>query len=77
MSKKKEKKLEPDGVLAGLISQLSDLEGWEFREVIKSSFKLRKAMKAITKAEARRARIAKIQKERKNAMKGVKYEHVS
>lgn len=77
MAKKKEKKLEPDGVLAELISQLSDLEGWEFREVIRSSLKLRKAMKAITKAEARRARIAKIQKERKNAMKGVKYEHVS
>lgn len=77
MAKKKEKKLEPDGLLAGLISELSELEGWEFREVIKSSFKLRKAMKAITKAETRRARMAKIQKERKSAAKGLKYEHVS
>lgn len=77
MAKKKEKKLEPDGVLAGLISQLSELEGWEFREVIRSSFKLRKAMKAIAKAEARRARTAKIQKERKSVTKGMKYEHVS
>lgn len=76
MAKKKEKKLEPDGLLAGLISELSELEGWEFREVIKSSFKLRKAMKAITKAETRRARMAKIQKERKSAAKGLKYERI-
>ena len=74
MAKKKEKKLEPDGVLAELVSQLSELEGWEFREVIKSSFKLRKAMKAITKAETRRARMAKIAKERKKTMKGLNYE---
>jgi hypothetical protein len=76
MAKKKEKKLEPDGVLAGIISQLSELEGWEFREVIRSSFKLRKAMKAIAKAEARRARLAKIQKERKSVTKGMKYERI-
>lgn len=76
MAKKKEKKLEPDGLLAWLISQLSELEGWEFREVIKSSFKLRKAMKAITKAETRRARMAKIQKERKSAAKGLNYERI-
>lgn len=71
---KKNQKVEPDGVLAGLISQLSELEGWELREVIKSTFKLRKAMKAITKAESRRARIAKIAKERKKTMKGLSYE---
>jgi hypothetical protein len=76
MAKKKEKKLEPDGVLAGIISQLSELEGWEFREVIRSSFKLRKAMKAIAKAEARRARLAKIQKERKSVTKGMNYERI-
>lgn len=74
MASKKNQKIEPDGVLAGLISQLSELEGWEFREVIKSTFKLRKAMKAITKAETRRARIAKIAKERKKATKGLNYE---
>lgn len=74
MASKKNQKIEPDGVLAGLISQLSELEGWEFREVVKSTFKLRKAMKAITKAETRRARIAKIAKERKKATKGLSYE---
>lgn len=73
-NKKGRKELEPDGVLAGLISELSELEGWELREVIKSTFKLRKAMKAIQKAEARRARDARIQKERKSAMKGLNYE---
>lgn len=77
MAKKKEKKLEPDGVLAGIISELSELEGWEFKEVIRSSFKLRRAMKAITKAEAKRAKMAKIQKERKKLTKGMNYEHVS
>ena len=77
MTKKKEKKLEPDGVLAGLISELSELEGWEFREVIRSSMKLRKAMRAITKAETRRARMAKLQKERKSAMKGLSYERTN
>lgn len=74
MTKKKEKKLEPDGVLAGIISELSELEGWEFKEVIRSSFKLRRAMRAIAKAEAKRAKMAKIQKERKSAMKGLAYE---
>lgn len=74
MAKKKEKKAEPDGVLAGIISELSELEGWEFKEVIKSSFKLRRAMRAIARAEARRAKLARIQKERKSAMKGLKYE---
>jgi hypothetical protein len=77
MAKKKDKKLEPDGVLAGLINQLSELEGWELREVIKSTFKLRKAIRAIEKAEARRARMAKLQKERKNAMKGLNYERTN
>lgn len=77
MTKKKEKQVEPDGVLASLINELSELEGWEFREVIKSSFKLRKAMKAITKAETRRARMAKLQKERKKAMKGLNYERAN
>ena len=77
MIKKKEKKLEPDGVLAGMISDLSELDSWEFREVIKSSMKLRKAMRAIEKAETRRARMAKIQKERKSAMKGLNYERTN
>lgn len=77
MAKKKEKQLEPDGVLASLINQLSELEGWELREVIKSTFKLRKAMRAITKAEARRARVARLQKERKKAMKGLSYERTN
>lgn len=77
MTKKKEKQVEPDGVLASLINELSELEGWELREVIKSTFKLRKAMRAITKAEARRARMAKLQKERKKAMKGLNYERAN
>lgn len=77
MAKKKEKKLEPDGILAGIISELSELEGWEFKEVIRSSFKLRRAMKAIARAEAKRARIAKVRKERKSVKKGLSYEHVS
>jgi len=76
MASKKEKKLEPDGVLAGIISQLNDLENWEFREVIRSAIKLRKATKAVAKAEAKRARMAKIQKERKSAMKGMNYERI-
>lgn len=78
MAKKKQAKApEPDGVLAGIVSALNDLEGWEFKEVIKSAFKLRRATKAIAKAEARRARMAKIQKERKKLTKGMNYEHVS
>lgn len=76
MAKKKEKKLEPDGVLAGLISQLNELEGWEFREVIKSAIKLRRATKAVARAEAKRARLAKLRKERKNATKGMNYERI-
>lgn len=76
MAKKKEKKLEPDGILAGIISQLNELEGWEFREVIKSAIKLRRATKAVAKAEAKRARLAKLRKERKNATKGMKYERI-
>lgn len=74
MAKSKKEKLQPDGVLAGLISQLNDLEGWEFREVIRSSMKLRKATRAVAKAEERRARLAKIAKERKKATKGLNYE---
>lgn len=77
MAKKKDKAVEPDGYLAGLIDQLSDLESWELREVIKSTFKLRKAIKAIKKAESRRARMAKIQKERKKAMRGLSYERAN
>lgn len=76
MAKKKEKKLEPDGILAGIISQLNELEGWEFREVIKSAIKLRRATKAVAKAEAKRARLAKLRKERKNATKGMNYERI-
>ena len=73
-NKKKAKAVEPDGVLAGIVSALNDLESWEFKEVIKSAFKLRRATKAIAKAEARRAKMAKINKERKSAVKGLKYE---
>lgn len=73
---KKTSKSEPDGVLASLINQLSDLEGWELREVIKSTFKLRKAIKSIQKAEARRAKMARLHKERKKAMKGLNYEQI-
>lgn len=76
MAKKKEKKLEPDGILAGIISQLNELEGWEFREVIKSAIKLRRATKSVAKAEAKRARLAKLRKERKNATKGMNYERI-
>lgn len=76
MAKKKEKKLEPDGILAGIISQLNELEGWEFREVIKSAIKLRRATKAVARAEAKRARLAKLRKERKNATKGMNYERI-
>lgn len=76
MAKKKEKKVEPDGILAGIISQLNELEGWEFREVIKSAIKLRRATKAVAKAEAKRARLAKLRKERKNATKGMNYERI-
>lgn len=74
MQKKKIKIPEPDGKLAGLISELSDLEGWEFKEVIKGAFKLRRAMRVVAKAEARRAKQAAIAKERKKGIKGLKYE---
>ncbi len=68
------KELVWDGKLAGIISQLNELEGWEFREVIKSALKLRRATKAISKVEERRARRAEIQKERAKATKGLNYE---
>lgn len=71
---KKIKESEPDGVLAAIVSRLNDLEGWEFREVIKSAVKLRRATKAIAKAEARRAKLAKIQKLRSKDVKGLTYE---
>ena len=71
---KKIKGNEPDGVLAAIVSRLNDLEGWEFREVIKSAVKLRRATKAIAKAEARRAKLAKIQKLRSKDVKGLTYE---
>lgn len=74
MQKKKTKQLEPDGKLAALISQLSELEGWELRDVIKSTLKLRRAIRSITRAEARRAKEAKRNKDRAKDMKGLKYE---
>lgn len=73
MQKKKTTE-EPDGILAGLVNQLSELEGWELREVIKGTFKLRRAIRTIAKAEARRAKAAKRAKERAKGMKGLKYE---
>lgn len=75
-NKKKVKAAEPDGVLAGIVSALNDLDSWEFKEVIKSAFKLRRATKAIAKAEAKRARLAKLRKERKNTTKGMNYERI-
>lgn len=74
MAKRNGAKLTPDGWLAELISELNDLETWEFREVIKSTIKLRRATKAITKAETKRARKAQIERERKKAIKGLSYE---
>lgn len=70
----KKKTTEPDGILAGLANQLSELESWELREVIKGTFKLRRAIKTIAKAEARRAKAAKREKERSATTKGLKYE---
>lgn len=70
----KKKTTEPDGILAGLVNQLSELESWELREVIKGTFKLRRAIKTIAKAEARRAKAAKREKERSATTKGLKYE---
>lgn len=52
-----------EGILASLISQLSELEGWELRQVIRSTYKLRRAIRAVEKAEQRR-----------KEMKGLKYE---
>lgn len=75
-NKKKVKAAEPDGVLAGIVSALNELDSWEFREVIKSAIKLRRATKAVAKAEAKRARLAKLRKERKNATKGMNYERI-
>lgn len=75
-NKKKVKAAEPDGVLAGIVSALNELDSWEFKEVIKSAFKLRRATKAIAKAEARRAKMAQTNKERKSATKGMNYERI-
>lgn len=52
-----------EGILASLISQLSELEGWELRQVIRSTYKLRRAIRSVEKAERRR-----------KEMKGLKYE---
>lgn len=52
-----------EGMLAGMISELSELDGWELRQVIRSTYKLRRAIRAIEKAE-----------QRKKDMKGLKYE---
>lgn len=52
-----------EGVLAGMISELSELDGWELRQVIRSTYKLRRAIRAIEKAE-----------KRKELSKGLKYE---
>lgn len=52
-----------EGMLAEMISELSELDGWELRQVIRSTYKLRRAIRAIEKAE-----------KRKKDMKGLKYE---
>lgn len=52
-----------EGMLAEMISELSELDGWELRQVIRSTYKLRRAIRAIEKAE-----------QRKKDMKGLKYE---
>ena len=52
-----------EGVLTNLISELSELDGWELRQVIRSTYKLRRAIKAVAKAE-----------QRHKDTKGLKYE---
>lgn len=55
-----------EGMLANMISELSELEGWELRQVIRSTYKLRRAIRAIEKVE-----------QRKKEMKGLKYERTN